>query len=243
MSGFDGRTPGDGSWWLMKVPPRLAGAWRAAAEGEVLGEAVLGSEGRIELKVSSTAQSTSAYELVRNVERDVALRPFRKVVSHDGEGEAQTSGKLIGGQPVASFTLKPQQGIGYRRDLRHRMVESIQSTRATMVLDRPEATTRVSKPISVAKRKQDDDDALPAKRQRTQMDPKDLKAAVLAVLSKAQLADSLTLRDIKAHIGDAVAEKALKTALEQVADKSKGDGGRLVYQLKPEYRDNTSAPG
>lgn len=100
------------------------------------------------------------------------------------------------------------------------MVESVQSTRITQALDKPEAPTRISTPITIFKRKQnaDVDSAQPAKRQRTQvrrahssvvrnnavhaqMDRKDVKTSVLGVLTRSQ-EDPLTFKEIKARVGE-----------------------------------------
>jgi len=249
--GFDGKKAGDGSWWLLKVPTRLGSAWNEAAAGTVLGEVEV-SEGSMRLKVVTGAQSTHDYDMVRQPGNDVALRPFRRVtVSEEKDGEVltRTKGSILGGQPVATLMLNPKRGTGYRRDLRFRMVESMQPASFTKVLDEPEAPTRVSQPIVVSKRKRDDDgddDEAGSKRQRAHAaDHDEIKRAVIGILARPDVGplpknelSKLLAKDVL------VSPKILGDVLKEVCTAAKADGGGRnlnVYQLKPEYRVNAAA--
>lgn len=74
MSGFYGTRPGDGAWWLLKVPVRLGTAWSEASDGIVLGEVEVETSGAMQLNVLHGAQSTHVYDLVRRGMRNSCVR-------------------------------------------------------------------------------------------------------------------------------------------------------------------------
>ncbi|KAJ8600005.1 hypothetical protein CTAYLR_001843 [Chrysophaeum taylorii] len=231
--GFDDGVSGDGTWWLLKVPLRLGTEWNEAPAGTLLGEVEVSASSNTQLRVIRGSQSTSGYDLVRQVGgTDVPMRPFRRV-THENE----VRGSLVGGQPRASFGLKPQRGIGYRRDLRTRMFESMQATRVTQTIDDADLPSRVSKPITIFKRNREEQQTS-SKRTRSQVDRGGLKSLLLALLSAPH--DPMAFKEISKRVGEPP-QGQLKDALGEIADKQKGEGGRVTFHLKPEYRDNSAA--
>lgn len=235
--GFDDREVGDGSWWLVKVPQRLGEAWSKTEAGAVLGEI----EDNV-VRVARGAQSTNTYDIVRQPGA-VGLRPFRRV------GAAQA--ELVGGQPVATLTLKPREGIGYRRDLRTRMFESMQSTRVVQMLD--EEPKHVARAPIQLKRRRDDDTLPPGKQQKTQMDRGELKSRLLRIFADPKNSEAMTVKDVNAALGEVRSlfcvshvslqasmqpEGYLRDVLNDICIKHKADNGRTSYDLKPEFRDN-----
>lgn len=78
MSGFYGKSPGDGAWWLLKVPVRLGTAWSEASDGIVLGEVEVEKSGSMQLNVFHGSQSTHVYDLVRRGIGDACIRRERR---------------------------------------------------------------------------------------------------------------------------------------------------------------------
>lgn len=108
--GFDEKSPGDGSWWLLKVPVRLGKAWKEAGAGTVLGELdgahlkVL-EEGQQQAKSYDVVSVRRGFlwqdgsKQVRQRDADIPLRVFGKIGA---------KGRLLGSEPAGHFGLEPR---------------------------------------------------------------------------------------------------------------------------------------
>ena len=256
MSGFGGKTPGDGSSWLVKVPKQLADGWLSATVGADLGAVDDDGAGALRLRVPSGMPK--AYELSRAEGAEcrafarVAPPPVKRAKVEVGgvsvTREAKPSddpgppptGDVVG-RPECTFALKPQQGKGYRKVCRARMVESYSSTRTTRIIEADDAPRADKAPVVAFRReaKEEEAGAAAAPKARRKMDAASLRSRLFAVFGRPRDVPYLTLKDVNGELGDdAQPEPHLKEALAELAVQVRVSG-KIHYDLKPEYKDHT----
>ena len=145
------------------------------------------------------------------------------------------------GRPECTFALKPQQGKGYRKVCRARMVESYSSTRTTRIIEADDAPRADKAPVVAFRReaKEEEAGAAPAPKARRKMDAASLRSRLFAVFGRPRDVPYLTLKDVNGELGDdAQPEPHLKEALAELAVQVRVSG-KIHYDLKPEYKDHT----
>jgi len=241
-----GTTPG--RLWLVKIPKPIAEKWDAAAAGQDLG--TLEDDGeKLRLKVPQGAPKT--YDFMRmpgaevrafeRVEPPPRKRPRAEAEDEDEDEEDPCTGRVLG-QPAGTFAMKPAAGVGYRKVCRARMVESLSASRTTRVIN-PSELPREKAPV-VAFRAEDvkrGEGAKEAER-RKKMDPKRLRSRLFAILGDPERREPLSLKEINEQLGsDPQPDMYLKEQLAGITARVRVSG-RVHYDLKPEYKDATSAP-
>ena len=261
-AGFGGKAAGDGSIWLLKVPKGLSERWTSATVGADLGELEVDGSGAMRLKVPNAMPKS--YELsrqdgaeyrafqraappaVKRAKVDVGgVTAVAKAKASDAPGPPPT-GRILG-RPDATFGLKPAQGLGYRKVCRARMVESYSSTRTTRVIETSEVPKADKAPV-VAFRQNGNDDPLDLgakgageKRKKVQIPRAELRSDLFKVFASVASKDVpyLTLKDVNVELADkAQPEPYLKEVLAELAVQVRVSG-KIHYDLKPEYKDNT----